>query len=38
MEEIVTEREIEILEQLKSLPLETDEDYQILGRVFDEDE
>ncbi len=30
--------QIETLEKLKSLPLESDEDYRILGEIFSEDE
>lgn len=36
--ELITEKEIETLENLKDLPLESDEDYQKLGEIFDEDE
>lgn len=36
MDETITPEQIKILEKLKSLPLETDEDYEILGEIFDE--
>lgn len=39
MDDILIEAEqIEILEKLKSLPLETDEDYLVLAEIFDEEE
>lgn len=37
-EATITEKEIEILELLTEIPLETDEDYRALGQIFDEDE
>lgn len=36
--ELITPEQIELLDKLKSLPLETDEDYKILGEIFVEDE
>jgi hypothetical protein len=37
-ETIITPAQIETLEKLKSLPLETDEDYAHLDEIFPEDE
>lgn len=37
-ENLISETEIEILEKLKDLPLNSDEDYQQLGEIFDDDE
>ncbi len=36
--ETITLEQIEILEQLKLLPILTDEDYRKLGEMFGEDE
>ncbi len=36
--ETITEGEKETLEKLFELPIETDEDYQKLGEIFDENE
>ena len=38
MKKTIASAEIETLEKLKSLPLETDEDFRKLGGIFDEDE
>jgi hypothetical protein len=35
--ELITTEEIENLDKLYQLPLQTDEDYQKLGEFFDED-
>jgi len=37
-EETITPEQLEILESLKSLPIETDEDYLKLAEIFDEEE
>lgn len=37
-DELITPEQIEILEKLKTLPLETDEDYLRLAEVFDADD
>jgi phenylacetate-coenzyme A ligase PaaK-like adenylate-forming protein len=37
-ETLITPEQIETLEKLKSLPIETDEDYQKLGEMFGEDQ
>ncbi len=36
--ETITPEQIETLDKLKTLPLDEDEDYKILGEIFGEDE